>query len=1018
MSCGNAAEGKATLTQLLREQARDLAQLRRPRVQSAAPYRPRTAGTAAMHIPSPPSIPSGATSARKQCNSTHGPDPLYSVLDTARKLVESYTSDGIPITEEHRQVAAAIVDLMHQERPHRRLFNTPAATEWNHNCESLDDCASATKIQLAVVETLQAYLAPLKEGSPAYYRQASDARFLRNFCDVVKEMTCSEVRLWVVSSEHLFLAGREPKALSIDSDEPAATCARTGRKIESKLQCCCPVMWFCYAENCPLKNGSVVMELVAEGSTYFDSAFYAGMRSVIGTMVEVVTLFLRMNYPRKQLEKEHITLERLVEATKTLVSASDISAIRAAVEDNLAEIVEASRSTLVIVESKRVNKGEAAWVTAQHVDQAMAAAALCCSRSPSPRTAIDSSRMSPVAEQFSQGSDALFIPVRVSADVVAVLLAECKMDCQVLGVSVTRYFDAYDERLGAAFSEFVAIALEKEATFRALACEKLTTERLLDVSRDLIDCDVRTEGAVVHNIVQQAKDLVHAEQCIVYLQDKSTGELYLSLGNEKGKCEKAIALHCMKKRGCVEYDASSTPHGNLPEEISCSVEATKTIRNLVAQPILEDGSVHGVAILINKADEQPFSESDRRALESILLFASVALRHSHLVQFCSNAAREAIQLRTKTSFHACNRSSDADLSCTSLVCTPKSGAIDPPEASLPELPLSIALSCKTPTFHIFEAAQGVADAGGLMVRLLGEIFLSTGLPQKFGCAPETLYRFIIACRRKYRNVPYHNFYHAVDACQTMHTFLYAGKAADLLTPLECFVLLATAVVHDLDHMGLNNSFHLKTDSPLGMLSNASGNNSVLEVHHCNIAIQILEDPMKNIFGKLTGEDATSAYSGMIDCVLATDMARHKELLARFDTMTKKGFDVSCCDDRRLAMQTLMKAADISNVTKPFALSKTWGMMVTEEFFQQGEREKERGLSVLPMFDRSQNQELAKGQLGFIQFVAEPFFRTVVSGLFKGMQWCVDNIASNTRAWNDVLTRHGSASSPKTPRRET
>ena len=40
-------------------------------------------------------------------------------------------------------------------------------------------------------------------------------------------------------------------------------------------------------------------------------------------------------------------------------------------------------------------------------------------------------------------------------------------------------------------------------------------------------------------------------------------------------------------------------------------------------------------------------------------------------------------------------------------------------------------------------------------------------------------------------------------------------------------------------MGLNNSFHTKVETPLGFLSTASGTTSVLEVHHCNLALEIL-----------------------------------------------------------------------------------------------------------------------------------------------------------------------------------
>ncbi|CAD2222001.1 3'5'-cyclic nucleotide phosphodiesterase, putative [Angomonas deanei] len=106
--------------------------------------------------------------------------------------------------------------------------------------------------------------------------------------------------------------------------------------------------------------------------------------------------------------------------------------------------------------------------------------------------------------------------------------------------------------------------------------------------------------------------------------------------------------------------------------------------------------------------------------------------------------------------------------------------------------------------------------------------------------------------------------------------------------------------------------------------------------------------------------------------------------------------------RRKVMETMIKAADVSNVTKPFDMSRLWASAVTEEFYRQGDMEKAKGIEVLPMFDRSQNNELAKGQIGFIDFVAGKFFKEIVSIIFKDMQWCVDNIASNRAKWQEIL----------------
>ena len=47
------------------------------------------------------------------------------------------------------------------------------------------------------------------------------------------------------------------------------------------------------------------------------------------------------------------------------------------------------------------------------------------------------------------------------------------------------------------------------------------------------------------------------------------------------------------------------------------------------------------------------------------------------------------------------------------------------------------------------------------------------------------------------------------------------------------VLLVSTLVHDVDHNGLNNNFHINSQSPLAVLYNDI---SVLENHHCSFAV--------------------------------------------------------------------------------------------------------------------------------------------------------------------------------------
>merc|ERR1719329_59074 len=58
------------------------------------------------------------------------------------------------------------------------------------------------------------------------------------------------------------------------------------------------------------------------------------------------------------------------------------------------------------------------------------------------------------------------------------------------------------------------------------------------------------------------------------------------------------------------------------------------------------------------------------------------------------------------------------------------------------------------------------------------------------------------------------------------------------------------------------------------------------------------------------------------------------------------------DTRRMLRNVLLHFADISNPAKTFPLCKEWALRVLEEFFAQGDLEKQNGLPLQPLNDRS------------------------------------------------------------------
>lgn len=95
---------------------------------------------------------------------------------------------------------------------------------------------------------------------------------------------------------------------------------------------------------------------------------------------------------------------------------------------------------------------------------------------------------------------------------------------------------------------------------------------------------------------------------------------------------------------------------------------------------------------------------------------------------------------------------------------------------------------------------------------------------------------------------------------------------------EATALIASAV-HDIDHPGRSSAFLCNSDNSLALLYNDI---CVLESHHAATTFRLtLSDEKINIFKNLDRDMYKLARSVIIDMILATEMTRHFEHLAKF-----------------------------------------------------------------------------------------------------------------------------------------
>jgi high affinity cAMP-specific and IBMX-insensitive 3',5'-cyclic phosphodiesterase 8 len=141
---------------------------------------------------------------------------------------------------------------------------------------------------------------------------------------------------------------------------------------------------------------------------------------------------------------------------------------------------------------------------------------------------------------------------------------------------------------------------------------------------------------------------------------------------------------------------------------------------------------------------------------------------------------------------------------------------------------------------------------------------------------------------------------------------------------EATALIASAV-HDIDHPGRSSAFLCNSDDALALLYN---DQCVLESHHAATTFRLtVSDDKINIFKNLDRDMYKLARSVIIDMILATEMTRHFEHLAKFVSVfgtEVENRDVPNDEDNQILIRRmLIKCSDVSNPTRPLKFCVEW-----------------------------------------------------------------------------------------------
>ncbi|KAM5203907.1 dual specificity calcium/calmodulin-dependent 3',5'-cyclic nucleotide phosphodiesterase 1C isoform 3-T4 [Hipposideros larvatus] len=270
------------------------------------------------------------------------------------------------------------------------------------------------------------------------------------------------------------------------------------------------------------------------------------------------------------------------------------------------------------------------------------------------------------------------------------------------------------------------------------------------------------------------------------------------------------------------------------------------------------------------------------------------------------------------------------------------------------------------SFDVFSLNEASGDHA--LKFIFYELLTRYDLISRFKIPISALVSFVEALEvgySKHKN-PYHNLMHAADVTQTVHYLLYKTGVANWLTELEIFAIIFSAAIHDYEHTGTTNNFHIQTRSDPAILYN---DRSVLENHHLSAAYRLLqEDEEMNILINLSKDDWREFRTLVIEMVMATDMSCHFQQIKAMKTALQQPEAI----EKPKALSLMLHTADISHPAKAWTLHHRWTMSLLEEFFRQGDREAELGLPFSPLCDRKSTM-VAQSQVGFIDFIVEPTF---------------------------------------------
>ncbi|XP_055601122.1 dual 3',5'-cyclic-AMP and -GMP phosphodiesterase 11 isoform X2 [Uranotaenia lowii] len=580
----------------------------------------------------------------------------------------------------------------------------------------------------------------------------------------------------------------------------------------------------------------------------------------------------------------------------------------------------------------------------------------------------------------------LCMPIKdASGDVVGV--------AQVINKQGDQCFTAADEKVFASYLQFCGIGLRNAQLYEKSQLEVKRNQVMLDLARMIFE-EQSTIEHMVFRILTHMQSLIQCQRVQILLVHEAS----------KGSFSRVFDFEANDLSGNEEEDSRASPfESRFPINIGITgyVATTGETVNICNayeddrfDPSVDEGQsfrhktilcmaiknslsqIIGVIQLINKFDELIFTKNDENFVEAFAIFCGMGIHNTHMYEKAIVAmAKQSVTLEV-LSYHASATMDDA--------------------VRLRQLKVPSSAFFQLHDFQFDDLHMQDDDTLKACIRM----FLDLDLVERFHIDYEVLCRWLLSVKKNYRNVTYHNWRHAFNVTQMMFAILTSTQWWKVFGEIECLALIIACLCHDLDHRGTNNSFQIKASSPLAQLYSTS----TMEHHHFDQCLMIINSPGNQILSNMSSEDYSRVIKVLEDAILSTDLAVYLRKRTPFLNLVKPNTRSSLwsTDEPRSLLRAMsMTVCDLAAITKPWEIEKRVAELVSSEFFEQGDMERQ-ALNITPIdiMNREKEDQLPMMQVGFIDSICMPIYEAFAS-LSDKLKPLLEGVLTNKAHWIEL-----------------